>query len=236
MMRIHERIEATVKDKATADALKPWYMFMCKRPCFHNDYLPTFNLPSVHLVDTHGKGITQITEKGPVFDGQQYELDLLIYATGFEVQKTGIYNRIVGRGGRRSRTTSTRRHPHAARHPHAGFPEHVHHGRLSGVVSVQPHRHAADARRPHRRVHRLRAYATDIKTIDPTFEAEEWWVNEVIAHRGKTGRNQECTPGYYNFEGESQRRQDGNYNGGFKQYFEHQGEVRARMQENFEFG
>ena len=57
-----------------------------------------------------------------------------------------------------------------------------------------------------------------------------------LAHRGKTSRNMECTPGYYNFEGESNRRQDGNYNGGFKQYFRHQGAVRERMEENFEFG
>ena len=64
-------------------------MFMCKRPCFHNDYLPTFNRPNVHLVDTQGQGITEITEQGPVFDGKVYPLDLLIYATGFEVQKTG---------------------------------------------------------------------------------------------------------------------------------------------------
>ena len=88
-----------VKDKATAEALKPWYMLMCKRPCFHNDYLPTFNRPNVHLVDTHGKGITEISEKGPVFEGKQYELDVLIYATGFEVQKTGIYNQIKGENG-----------------------------------------------------------------------------------------------------------------------------------------
>ena len=60
MMRIHQRIDEIVEDPATADALKPWYMFMCKRPCFHNDYLPTFNRPNVHLVDTHGKGITEI--------------------------------------------------------------------------------------------------------------------------------------------------------------------------------
>ena len=99
MMRIHTRIDEVVKDKATAEALKPWYMFMCKRPCFHNDYLPTFNRPNVHLVDTHGKGITEITAKGPVFEGTQYELDVLIYATGFEVQKTGIYNRITGENG-----------------------------------------------------------------------------------------------------------------------------------------
>ena len=102
MMRIHRRIEEIVKDKATAESLKPWYMFMCKRPCFDNDYLPTYNRPNVHLVDTHGKGITEITEEGPVFEGKQYKLDVLIYATGFEVQKTGIYNEI--RGQERPRT------------------------------------------------------------------------------------------------------------------------------------
>ena len=99
MMRIHRRIDEIVEDQATADALKPWYMFMCKRPCFHNEYLPSFNRPNVHLVDTHGEGITEIGPKGPVFDGVEYELDLLIYATGFEVQKTGIWNQIVGETG-----------------------------------------------------------------------------------------------------------------------------------------
>src|ERR1700688_1704259 len=99
MMKIHERIDQIVKDKATADALKPWYMLMCKRPCFHNDFLPTFNRPNVHLIDTHGKGINEITEKGPVFEGKQYEVDVLIYATGFEVQRTGTYNQIIGRNG-----------------------------------------------------------------------------------------------------------------------------------------
>ena len=73
------------------------------------------------------------------------------------------------------------------------------------------------------------------QSMDPTDEAEEWWVQEVINHRGKTSRNRDCTPGYYNFEGESNRRQDGNYNGGFRQYFAHQGEVRAHMAEKFEF-
>ena len=70
-------------------------------------------------------------------------------------------------------------------------------------------------------------------TIDSTPDAEEWWVQEVIAHRGKTNRNQECTPGYYNFEGESNRRQDGNYNGGFPKYGAHMADVRARMEECF---
>jgi cation diffusion facilitator CzcD-associated flavoprotein CzcO len=234
MMRIHERIEATVHDKATAEALKPWYMFMCKRPCFHNDYLPTFNRPNVHLVDTRGEGVTQINELGPVVGGKQYTLDLLIYATGFEVQKTGIYNRIVGKGG----LDLEDKYSDGIRtvlgiHTH-GFPNLFIMGgyqasfqfNLTDMLQTQGDHIAAC-------IDYVRA--NGYRTMDPTYAAEEWWVNEVIAHRGKTSRNEDCTPGYYNFEGESQRRQDGNYNGGFKQYFQHQGAVRARMQENFTF-
>jgi cation diffusion facilitator CzcD-associated flavoprotein CzcO len=233
MMRIHDRIEATVHDKATADALKPWYMFMCKRPCFHNDYLPTFNRPNVHLVDTRGKGVTEINAAGPVVDGKQYELDLLIYATGFEVQKTGIYNRIVGKGN----VDLTDKYADGIRtllgiHTQ-GFPNLFIMGgyqasfqfNLTDMLQTQGDHIAACIDFVRR---------NGYHTIDPTFEAEEWWVNEVIAHRGKTSRNEDCTPGYYNFEGESQRRQDGNYNGGFKQYFQHQNAVRARMEENFD--
>jgi hypothetical protein len=72
-------------------------------------------------------------------------------------------------------------------------------------------------------------------TIDCTPEAEERWVQAVIEHRGKTNRNAECTPGYYNFEGEFNRRQDGNYNGGFPKYYAHLGEVREHWTENFTF-
>jgi len=234
MMRIHKRIEKTVKDPDTAESLKPWYMFMCKRPCFHNDYLPSFNLPSVHLLDTHGKGITQITEKGPVFEGKEYELDLLIYATGFEVQKTGIYNQIVGKDG----VNLDDKYEEGVRtllgiHTH-GFPNMFIMGgyqasfqfNLTDMLQTQGDHIAAciDYVRSH-----------EFHAMDPTSEAEEWWVQEVIKHRGKTSRNAECTPGYYNFEGESNRRQDGNYNGGFKQYFTHQGAVRERMAENFDF-
>src|SRR6202521_3493277 len=68
-------------------------------PGLPHDYLPTFNRPNVHLIDTHGKGINEITEKGPVFEGKQYEVDVLIYATGFEVQRTGTYNQIKGANG-----------------------------------------------------------------------------------------------------------------------------------------
>ena len=72
-------------------------------------------------------------------------------------------------------------------------------------------------------------------TLDCTFDAEEWWVQEVIAHRGTTNRNEECTPGYYNFEGEFNRRQDGNYNGGFPKYGAHLAGVRERIETDFSF-
>ncbi len=234
MMRIHKRIDEVVKDKATAEALKPWYMFMCKRPCFHNDYLPTFNRPNVHLVDTHGKGITEINEKGPVFDGTQYELDVLIYATGFEVQKTGIYNRIRGENGldlndKYSTGIRTLLGIHSQGYPNLfimGGYQASFQFNLTDMLQSQGDHIAAciDYVRRH-----------DYQSIDVTPEAEEWWVQEVIHHRGKTTRNQDCTPGYYNFEGGFQRRQDGNYNGGFPKYVTHLKEVRAQMAENFVF-
>ena len=65
-------------------------------------------------------------------------------------------------------------------------------------------------------------------------EAEEWWVQEVIANRGKTNRNAECTPGYYNFEGDENRRQDGNYNGGFAAYIDHIADVETDLEAHFD--
>ena len=234
MMRIHRRIEETVDDPETAEALKPWYMLMCKRPCFHNEYLPTFNRPNVHLVDTKGAGITEIGENGPIFDGVEYEVDLLIYATGFEVQQTGIYNRIVGERGvdlneKYASGIRTLLGIHSA-----GFPNMFIMGgyqasfqfNLTDLLSVQGD-HIANAI-AHTR-------ASDYDTLDVTPESEEWWVQEVISHRGKTTRNQECTPGYYNFEGQENRRQDGNYNGGFPAYIDHIGNVEAQMDDHFTF-
>jgi len=82
--RIRMRIDAIVDDKKTADALKPYYRLFCKRPCFHDDYLPTFNKPNVTLVDTNGEGIHAITKKGVVANGVEYEVDAICLATGFE--------------------------------------------------------------------------------------------------------------------------------------------------------
>ena len=235
MMRIHRRIDEVVEDADTAESLKPWYMLMCKRPCFHNEYLPTFNRPNVHLVDTQGKGVTLIDEKGPTFEGKVYEVDVLIYATGFEVQQTGIYNKIVGEDSvdlqdkyAEGIQTLFGIHSH-------GFPNLFIMGgyqapfqfNLTDMLQTQGD-HIASC------IDYVRS--NGLHSMDPTAVAEQWWVEQVIEHRGKTNRNKECTPGYYNFEGQFNRRQDGNFNGGMLTYIEHMADVRdSKMEDTFVF-
>ncbi|MGH9028407.1 MAG: flavin-containing monooxygenase, partial [Acidimicrobiales bacterium] len=96
------RIEQLVADPAKAEILKPYYRYLCKRPCFHDEYLLAFNNPNVTLIGCPG-GIERITEKGPVVGENQYEVDCIIYGTGFEPELTPLFRRvgheIVGRGG-----------------------------------------------------------------------------------------------------------------------------------------
>jgi cation diffusion facilitator CzcD-associated flavoprotein CzcO len=102
MEQHRRRVEELVADPATAEVLKPYYRYLCKRPCFHDEYLAAFNRPNVTLVDCPG-GIEEVTERGPVVDGRQYEVDCLIYGTGFEGELTPLQRRagheVVGRGG-----------------------------------------------------------------------------------------------------------------------------------------
>ena len=100
MEQIRARVDAIVEDPATAAALKPYYPYGCKRPTFHDEYLPAFNLPHVHLVDTAPRGVNCINERGVVHDGKEYPVDVLIYATGFQWMATSTFNMIVGREGR----------------------------------------------------------------------------------------------------------------------------------------
>ncbi len=99
MDQIRARVDATVKDPKTAEALKPYYPYGCKRPAFHDEFLPTFNLPHVTLVDTAPLGVAEINAKGVVHDGTEYPLDVLIYATGFQWMATSTFEMITGRGG-----------------------------------------------------------------------------------------------------------------------------------------
>ena len=100
MEQIRARVDVIVKDPKTAAALKPYYPFGCKRPTFHDEYLPAFNLPHVHLVDTAPLGVAEINERGVVHDGVEYPVDVLIYATGFQWMATSTFNMITGRDGR----------------------------------------------------------------------------------------------------------------------------------------
>jgi len=185
-------------------------------------------------VDTHGEGITLIRESGPTYADRDYPLDVLIYATGFEVQKTGIYNQILGQGGldlndKYKDGIRTVLGIHTAGYPNffvMGGYQASFRFNLTDVLQTQGDHIASCI--SHARKHGYR-------TLDVTPEAEEWWVQEVISNRGKTSRAQDCTPGYYNFEGEFQRRQDGNYNGSYPQYIAHAKNVVERIEDHFAF-
>jgi len=102
MEAVRARVDEIVRDPVTAEALKPYYNRFCKRPTFNDEYLPTFNRPNVRLVDTEGRGLDRITERAIVFGDQAYEVDCIVYATGFEVVTT--WNKaagldIIGRDG-----------------------------------------------------------------------------------------------------------------------------------------
>ncbi|MDB9797468.1 NAD(P)/FAD-dependent oxidoreductase [Pseudomonadales bacterium] len=99
MEQIRARVDAIVVDPVTAEALKPYYPYGCKRPTFHDEYLPTFNKHNVYLVDTAPRGVSKINERGVVHDGNEYPVDVLIYATGFQWMATSTFNMIVGRAG-----------------------------------------------------------------------------------------------------------------------------------------
>ena len=99
MEQIRARVDQIVEDPKTAAALKPYYPYGCKRPTFHDEYLPTFNQPHVALVDTAPMEYLKSVREGVVHDDVVYPLDVLIYATGFEWMATATFNQVVGRHG-----------------------------------------------------------------------------------------------------------------------------------------
>ncbi|TPX33010.1 hypothetical protein SmJEL517_g03988 [Synchytrium microbalum] len=208
MEMIRARVDSIVKDKKTAESLKPYYNQYCKRPCFHDDYLPTYNLPNVKLVDTDGKGIDRISEKGVVANGVEYEVDCIIWATGFEVSsgfyRTGSagYN-ITGRNGvtldqHWSKGMSTL-YGMLTR----GFPNYFMIQNSQGGLGANFTTSIDD----------MTTWAVQcikmceqrgLATVEPTAQAEKDWVDTIL----KTSMLRKsflefCTPGYYNFEGKS---------------------------------
>jgi cation diffusion facilitator CzcD-associated flavoprotein CzcO len=209
MEQIRGRVEAIVEDPSTAEVLKPWYRQFCKRPCFHDEYLSTFNSPGVHLIDTGGKGVEQITERGVVVAGEEYELDCLIFATGFEVgtdyaRRAG--HEIVGRGG----LTLTEKWSEGAQtfhgmHTH-GFPNCFIFSIVQSGFSVN-FPHMLDEQARHLAYILKEAQQRKASVIETTIEAEAEWVRtiETLA-RNNLEFLEACTPGYYNNEGRPHER------------------------------
>jgi cyclohexanone monooxygenase len=205
MNQIRARVDATVNDPATAEALKPWYRQFCKRPTFNDDYLPTFNRPNVTLVDTSAaKGVERITPKGVVANGVEYEVDCIIYSTGFEIS-TDFRRRIgfpvTGRDGR----SLVEYWSNGFRTLHGftsnGFPNWFYIGISQNALSVNMTAMFDDQAR-HIAYIISEAQKRQALTVEPTLEAQEAWVETV---HGLAVNNraflEACTPGYYNNEG-----------------------------------
>jgi cation diffusion facilitator CzcD-associated flavoprotein CzcO len=204
MNQIRSRVDSIVKDPVTAEALKPWYRQFCKRPCFHDEYLQTYNLPNVTLVDTHGKGVERLTQNAVVVGGKEYEVDCLIFATGFEVGTS--YTRragydVVGRGG----LTLSRHWGEGLRTLHGltshGFPNCFFIGRTQTGLPVNLPL-ALEHQTRHVAYMLTEARKSGATIIEPTVEGEAGYVQEIRSLARRSERfYKECTPGYYNSEG-----------------------------------
>jgi cation diffusion facilitator CzcD-associated flavoprotein CzcO len=204
MEEIRARVDTIVSDRETATRLKAWYRQLCKRPCFHDSYLQAFNTPGTHLVDTDGKGVERITENGVVVAGREYQLDCLIYASGFEVgteykRRAGFD--LTGRGGAKlsERWAAGMRSKHGI-HVH-GFPNafFVQPAQGANLISNVPHNLTEAARTIAVMVSHARMIGA--REIEVTREAEDRWVELLLTGFGRMIGSQDCTPGYYNNEG-----------------------------------
>jgi cyclohexanone monooxygenase len=224
MEEIRARVDSIVKDPKTAEALKPYYRQFCKRPCFHNEYLETYNRPNVTLVDTQGQGVDRITPKGVEVQGQEYELDCLIYATGFEVgtdysHRAGI--QLLGRDG----TSLTEAWADGVRSLHGmhvhGFPNcFIMANSQAGFTVSYPH--LLDEQAKHIAYVVKAASDKNCVEVEVTQESEASWIQQCVDKARDAGDFLEnCTPGYYNNEGRSGNRnaQDGFYGGGSIEFF-----------------
>ncbi|WP_285189531.1 NAD(P)/FAD-dependent oxidoreductase [Rhodococcus sp. MEB041] len=204
MDEIRDRIEATVADPETAEALKPWYRLLCKRPGFHDEYLDTFNRPNVTLLDTMGQGIERIEKGAVVAGGRTVELDCLIFATGFEVG-TQYTSRngydVVGRNGIRLSEKwqdgfSTFHGLHSA-----GFPNCYFMGRIQTGTSVN-YMHTVNEQSKHIAYIYSAQKASGLGPLEASPLAEKEWRDEIIrSSKSSQAFYEECTPGYFNNEG-----------------------------------
>lgn len=205
MNQIRARVDREVDDPATAELLKPWYRYMCKRPTFSDRYLPTFNRPNVTLVDTADfGGITRMTETSIVVGDTEYEVDCVVFATGFEVGVSGVVSGtmpVVGRGG----TSLLEAWGRGPRTLHGmtshGFPNLFHLSAIQNANSVN-FVHVLQDQAEHITALIAAAEESGARFVEPTAAAEDAWARTIQESALDTSRFQaECTPGYYNREG-----------------------------------
>jgi cation diffusion facilitator CzcD-associated flavoprotein CzcO len=217
MNELRARVDALVEDPATAEALKPWYRYMCKRPTFSDSYLQTFNRPNVTLVDTADQGgVEKVTANAVVVDGVAHEVDCLIFATGFDLsvgsaQRMGID--IRGRGG----VSLAERWADGPRTLHGvtvhGFPNLFQFGAVQGASAVNMV-HILDERATHVAGVVAEARKRQARYVEPTADAEAAWMATIREKAPDTyAFLAECTPGYYNNEGKPSERSE-SYGGG----------------------
>jgi len=208
MERLRRRVDEAVRDRGSAEALKAWYRFGCKRPTFNDEYLAAFDRDNVTLVDVSAsRGVERITGKGLVANGVEYHVDCIVYASGFEVS-TELRRRIgipiiEGRGGvslyDHWRDGFRTLHGFTTR----GFPNQFFTGFTQAAVSANLTT-MLDEQTRHIAYIIKEALARGATAVQPSEAAQADWVGLV---RGMDFFNRpflmECTPGFYNNEGGS---------------------------------
>jgi cyclohexanone monooxygenase len=205
MEAVRARIAAIVKDPTTAESLKPYYNRFCKRPTFNDEYLPTFNRPNVKLIDTQGKSLEAVTENAFVFGGQPYEVDCIIYATGFEAvttsHKTGGFE-IFGRDGQSldAKWATAVRSLHGI-YSH-GFPNLFLVAGLRQGAPTLNFPYMADEQACHAAKVVKNMLDNGVTVMEVTQEAEDGWCETIITRSNVNLEYiSECTPGNLNAEG-----------------------------------
>jgi len=205
MEELRRRVDTLVADPTTAEGLKAWYRQFCKRPCFHDEYLQTFNRANVHLIDTDGKGVERIDETGVWVAGVHYDLDCLVYASGFEfntdyTRRSGF--EVLGRGGvtlteRWSEGMETLHGMHVHGFPNLFIVGFVQAANLGANVTSNLTEAGTTMACIVRHAEHL-----GVRRVECTDAAEKAWVGMIEAHQSSSFvGGSECTPGYYNNEG-----------------------------------
>ena len=206
MDEIRSRAASVVQDRATGEALQAWYRQLCKRPCFHDSYLQAFNRPNVTLVHTDGKGVERIDAAGLWVDGVHYAVDCIIHSTGFEVgtpseDRAGFDP--VGKGSQKlsEAWADGMRTLHGLNA--AGFPNLflVQFAQAANFIVNVPHNWMETGTS----IAAIVRHMTDhgLNTVEPELQAQEDWVKLLLSGPGMMRGSPDCTPGYYNNEGQA---------------------------------